>query len=85
MFKADHSRPCIVPLRLNPCVPVDIVVCQIVLHWGHTHVIVCDYGGVGQQIHGKIKSANYLYLETVQSFTWDMSAMPLEKLKKNIK
>ena len=74
-----------VPLRLNPCVPVYIVVRQMVLHWGHTYAIVCNCGGVDQQIHGKIKSANYLHLETVQSFTRDMSAMPLEKLKENIK
>ena len=30
----------------------------LALHWGHTHAIMCNYGGLRQQMHKKIKSAN---------------------------
>ena len=46
LFKADHSRPSIVPLRVSPHVSVALVFGQPVLHWGHTNVIMCIYGGL---------------------------------------
>ena len=46
LFKADHSRPSIVPLRVSPRVSVALVFGQPVLHWGHTNAIMCIYGGL---------------------------------------
>ena len=63
LFKPNHSRPSIVPITVSLHVPVAFVVGRLVLHWRHTHVIMCNYGGIGQQI----KSANYLHLEMVQA------------------
>ena len=53
LFKADHSSSFIVPLRLRFRLSVAFVVGRLVLHWGHTRLIMCNYGGVGQQINGK--------------------------------
>ena len=53
LFKADHSSSFIVPLRLRFREPVAVVVDRVVLHWGHTRLIMCNYGGVGQQINRK--------------------------------
>ena len=80
LFKTGHSRPCIVPLRVSPCVPVAFVVGQLVLHWGHTHVIICNYRGVGQRMH--LKSILKLFALRDGAVTWNMSAMPKEKLNK---
>ena len=53
LFKADHSRYSIGPARVSPRVPVAFVVDLLVLHWEHAHVMMCDYGGLGQQMNGK--------------------------------
>ena len=66
LFKADLARSCTVPVRESPLVLVAFVVGRVILHWAHAHVM-CIYGGVGQRIHGKSKSGNYLHLDTVQS------------------
>ena len=52
LFKADHSRSCIVPLRVSFYVPVAFIVGRLVLHLGHTH-LMCNYRDVGQQINRK--------------------------------
>ena len=51
LFKVDHSSTCTVPLRVSPRVPVAFVVGQLVLHWGLTYAILCNYEGVGQRMH----------------------------------
>ena len=33
--------------------PAAFVVGWLVLQWGHTHVIIDSYAGVGQWMHGK--------------------------------
>ena len=53
LFKAYNSWPCTVPYTVRSCVPVASVFGQLVLHRGRACAIMCNYGGVCQQIHGK--------------------------------
>ena len=53
LFKANHSCPWTVPLWVNPCVTVALGVSWLALHGGHTHAIMCNYGGLCQQMHKK--------------------------------
>ena len=52
-FKTNHSWPWTVPLRVSLHVPVAIGVGQLILHWGHTYAIMCNYGDLNQQMHKK--------------------------------
>ena len=51
LFEANNSRPCIVPPRVSPRMPVAFVVGWLVLHWEHKHVIMYNYRGVGHQMY----------------------------------
>ena len=53
LFKADHSRSCIVSLRVSFLPPIVFAVGRLVLHLGHSHLIRCDDGDIGQQINRK--------------------------------
>ena len=45
--------PCAVPLRVSPRVPVAFdKLRRLVLHWGHTRVIMCN-GGLRRRMHKK--------------------------------
>ena len=53
LFKADHSWPWTVPLKVSSPVPIAFVVGRLVLHWGHKRAIMCNYGGLRHQVHEK--------------------------------
>ena len=44
------SWNCTVPLRQETCMPVAFVTGSLVLHQGNTNVIMCNCGGVSQQM-----------------------------------
>ena len=72
LLKADHSRPCIAPLKVSPRVPVAFPSCPYTKGIHIMHLRWCWPTNLR-----KIKSENDLHLETQ-----DTSAMPQEKLKK---
>ena len=61
------TRSCIVPLRVSLRVPIAFLVGRLVFHSEHTHVMTCSGRKCRPTNARKIKSANCLYLETVQS------------------
>ena len=78
LFKGNHSWPWPVPLRVSCCVPVALRVSWLVLHWGHTHAIICNYSGLRQQMHEKSS------LQIISTYRWSSYLrhdMSWEKLK----
>ena len=60
--------------------PVAFVVGRVVLHFGDTHLIMCNYGHVGQQINGKCE----LFALRDSAVTRYMSRDVLEKKSRKI-
>ena len=75
LFKADHSWPWVVPLRVSPRVPVAFRVDRLVLHRGNTRSIICNYGDLSQQLHEKsILRISCTYRRNM--YSWHVSDYP---------
>ena len=83
LFKTDHSWPGIVPPRVNSRVPVAFRDGRPVLHWGHTRVIMGNYGSLRQRMHEK--SGLQIICTCRRRSSWGHVSDALGKTKEHIK